>query len=504
MAETITTTQTGYLNRLFASMRLEPPKTTPAPMIQNNLNLVANEETTPLEDRFLSGLAALLFNVEAVQGADKQVRFDKGKVLEAVARIDEMIDDQMNEILHNPEFQAVEAAWRGLEDLVSHTNFKANITIDLLDVSKDELGEDFESNSANIFNGALFNKIYIQEYDQYGGQPYGALIGLYEFKSTPADLTWLQRIGKLANAAHSPFIAAASHKFFGVETAEEVEAIKDMESVLAHPSYSKWNALRDTEEAAYIGLTYPRYIVRLPWDPVKNPCDVLNFTEEAYGDSNKYLWGNSAILFARNMVSAFANSGWCQSIRGPKGGGLLTGLPVDTFTLRGQQLIKPPVEVAIPDYREYEFARGGFIPLVYRKGTGDATFFSSQSIKTSKKFKDPKDSENSQLVTNLAYTFSITRLAHYVKCIMRDNIGSTADALYIQQQLSSWLMNYVTTVANPDDLTVRRFPFKATSVAVAARPGEIGWYDCKLAVLPHIQFEGLNVELMLESRLGGA
>jgi type VI secretion system protein ImpC len=175
---------------------------------------------------------------------------------------------------------------------------------------------------------------------------------------------------------------------------------------------------------------------------------------------------------------------------------------VDTFTLRGQKMIQAPVEIAIPDYREYEFARNGFIPLVYRKGSGEATFFSTQSIKRAKKFKDPKDSENSQLVTNLAYTFSITRLAHYIKSIMRDNIGSTADAGYVQRQIDSWLTGYVTTVVNPDDLTLRRFPFKATSVLVEAKAGEIGWYDCKVAVLPHIQFEGLNVELMLESRLG--
>jgi type VI secretion system protein ImpC len=495
--------QVNYLNRFFQAVRLEQPTHAVAPMIKANLNEVADEKATPIEDRFLSGVAALLLNVQPVAAPDGTVRFDKGKVLEVIDHIDSLIDDQMNEILHHPTFQALESSWRGLEDLVSHTNFKANIAIDILDVAKDELAEDFENNSSNLFNGALFNKVYIQEYDQYGGKPFGTMIGLYEFGATPADLTWLQRAGKIANASHCPFVAAASHKFFGAESAEEVAAIKDLESVLAHPRYGRWNALRDTEEAAYLGLTFPRYVLRLPWDPDKNPCNVLNFTEEALGDSKKYLWGNSAILFARNLVKAFEISGWCQSIRGPKGGGLVQGLPVDTFTLRGQDEMKAPVEVAIPDYREFEFAKGGFIPLVYRKGTADATFFSSQSIKLPKRFKDPKDSENSQLVTNLAYTYSITRLAHYIKVIMRDNIGSTADATYIQQTLSSWIGDYITTVASPDDLTVRRFPFKVATVEVTPRAGEIGWYDCKVAVLPHIQFEGMNVTLMLESRLGG-
>lgn len=530
-----------------------------------------DEEAKKLEgvlgeaNRLLSGLAALFHNVtpviDEVDKKDekgnpvkddkgnpvkvKEYRFDKGKVSKVIEQIDELINLQMNAILHHDDFQKMESTWRGLEDLVLNTNFKADITIDILDVEKKELAQDFENNSSNIFSGALFDKVYIQEYDQYGGRPFGVMVGLYEFASTPADLAWLQRMGKLANAAHCPFISAADPKFFDgtYASAKDVEAIKDLDGHLAHPKFAKWNKLRDTEEAAYIGLTFPRYALRLPWHPEKNPCDVLNFEEDTREgskrdikyedadlkaiakldalqvadpedprkiakkdtrpvDSSKYLWGNSAILFARNMVKAFEIAGWCQAIRGPKGGGLLAGLPVDTFPLRGQEEIMPPVEIAIPDYREYEFARNGIIPLVYRKGTGDATFFSTQSAKVSKKFKDPKDSENSQLVTNLAYTFSITRLAHYIKCIMRDNIGSTADAPYIQQQLEAWLANYVTTVANPDDLTVRRFPFKATSVEVISRPGEIGWYDCKVAVLPHIQFEGLNVTLMLESRLG--
>jgi type VI secretion system protein ImpC len=456
----------------------------------------------PGEERFMSALAALLYNVEPVTDEAGQVRFDKGEVMKAVARVDELIEAQMNEIIHNEKFQKMESVWRGLDDLVQNTNFNADITIDILDVDKEELAEDFEKNSSNIFSSALFDKVYIKEYDQFGGRPYGVLLGQYEFTSSRADITWLERMGKVANAAHCPFIAAVSPKFFDCETVEQLESLKNLDGVLSHPRYSKWMELRDKEEAAYIGLTLPRYVVRLPWDPDSNPCDVLNFKEDAQGDSKKYLWGNTAYLLGRNLVKAFEQSGWCQSIRGPKGGGLVTGLPVDTFTLRGQKMIQPPVEIAIPDYREYEFARNGFIPLVYRKGSGEATFFSTQSVKRARKFKDPKDSENSQLVTNLAYTFSITRLAHYIKSIMRDNIGSTADAGYVQRQIDAWLAGYVTTVVNPDDLTLRRFPFKATNVMVEARAGEIGWYDCKVAVLPHIQFEGLNVELMLESRLG--
>ena len=491
-----------FLSELFKVRGIDMP-TSAQPMIGTGLVPVnANDMQVPTDERFMSAVAALLYNVEPIQDDVGQVRFDKGEVMKAVARIDGLIEAQLNEILHNEKFQKMEATWRGLEDLVNNTNFNADITIDILDVEKAELAEDFEKNSSNIFSSAMFDKMYIKEYDQFGGRPYGVMLGLYEFSSTRGDITWLERMGKVANAAHCPFISSASYKFFDCDSIEQLESLKNLDGVLSHPRYSKWNELREKEEGAYIGLTLPRYVVRLPWDPDRNPCDVLNFKEDAQGDSKKYLWGNAAYLLGRNLVKSFEQSGWCQSIRGPKGGGLVTGLPVDTFTLRGQKMIQAPVEISIPDYREYEFARNGFIPLVYRKSSGEAAFFSTQSIKQAKKFKDPKDSENSQLVTNLAYTFSITRLAHYIKSIQRDNIGSTADAGYVQRQIESWLSGYVTTITNPDDLTLRRFPFKSVAVQVEARPGEIGWYDCKVAVLPHIQFEGLNVELMLESRLG--
>lgn len=396
----------------------------------------------------------------------------------------------------------MESTWRSLQDLVTHTNFKANIMIDILDVHKDELYEDFENNSVDLTGGALFQKVYVSEYDQYGGKPFGAMVGLFDFQHTPQDLFWLKQMGRVANASHAPFIGAASPKFFGCDTIEELDAIKDLEGLMNQPKYGAWNALRETPEAAYISLALPQYVLRLPYDPDTNPCKDISFVEETNGDdSTKYLWGNAAALFARNMVRSFETSGWCQYLRGPKGGGLIPGLPVHTFNTRGEDEIKIPVEMSIPDYRELEFANCGFMPLIYRKGTADACFFSCQSIKKPKKYKDPKDSENSQLVCNLSYTLSITRIAHYIKSIMRDNIGSSADDAYIQRQISNWLNQFVTTVVNPDDLTLRYYPFKAAEVEVTEREGAIGWYSCTISVLPHIQFEGMDVELRLESRL---
>jgi type VI secretion system protein ImpC len=466
------------------------------PMISDGF-LDVNEEVSDAA-RFISSLATIIWNVDA-----NSTRLDKSKIQELIGRLNGMINDQINEVIHHEKFKHLESTWRGLFDLISGTNFRANVMIDMLDVSKEELQEDFENNSVDFASSALFNKIYFSEYDQYGGKPFGTILGLYEFEHTPADLKWLKIMAKIANASHAPFVGSVSPRFFGCESIEELASIKDLEGLMNHPKYGAFNALRDSEEAAYLGLCLPSYVLRLPWHPVTNPCGNFNFVEYTWGDdSEKYLWGHSSILFAKNLVRSFQTSGWCQYIRGPKGGGLIAGLPVHTFNIRGEEEIKVPIEMVIPDYRELEFANCGFIPLIYRKGTGDACFFSAQSVKRPKKFANPKDSENAQLVCNLPYTFSITRIAHYVKSIARDNIGSAADAPYIEKVLNKWIRDYVTAVTNPDDLTLRRYPFKAAKISVTEKEGRIGWYDCLISVLPHIQMEGMDVTLMLDARLG--
>lgn len=466
------------------------------PLIKDSLE---NVQDVGEPDRIASKLATLVFNVDNVGG-----KLDKAKIQELIGEIDKMIAAQVDEILHNEKFQGLESAWRSLDDLVQHTPFHQNVALDLLDVTKDELYQDFDNNVVDITGTALFQKIYVDEYDQYGGRPFGGMIGNFDFEYSDEDFTFLRSMAKVANAAHAPFVSAVSPRFFGCETIQEAAAIRDLEGLLAQPKFGKWKAFRDSPEAAYIGLCFPRYLQRTPYDPEINPCRGLKFYKETVDPHNDkdFLWGNSAMLFARNMIRSFKTSGWCQYLRGPKAGGLVTGLPVHTYEEAGREEFKIPVELVIPDYRELEFANSGFIPLVYRKGTADACFFSAQSAKVTKRFKDPKDSENSQLVANLSYTLSITRIAHYVKSIMRDNIGSTADATYIQEVLGAWLSNYVTTVNNPDDLTLRYYPFKAVDVNVEARPGQIGFYDCQISVLPHLQFEGMDVELRLESRLG--
>jgi type VI secretion system protein ImpC len=488
--------ETVTLQKLLKSVRLADEVKSPRPMITTNLDGVVEDVTS--EERFISSMAALLYNID---GAD--AKFDKQNIQSLVTAIDEMVQDQLNEILHTPDFQQMEATWTSIADLVENTNFKAQIDLNLLDVSKDEALEDLELNIADIGGAELFKKVYVAEYDQFGGSPYGAIIGLYEFENKPSDLVWLRAMGKVASAAHAPFVAAASPRLFGCETMAEVNLLRDIEGIFNTPRYSKWNQLRESEEAVYLGLTMPRYMVRAPYNDASNPAEGIHFEEELRGDDDsKYAWGNSAMLFARNLVKSFETSGWCQYIRGVKAGGLVSGLASHTYNIRGEDELRAPIEISMPDFRELELANAGVIPLIHKKGSADAVFFSAQALKKSHRFKDAKDSENSQLVTNLSYTYSISRIAHYLKCIMRDNIGSTADAAYIQTQIDRWIARYVTTLVNPDDLTLRYYPFKAYQLEVAPIEGRVGWFQCNLSVLPHIQFEGMNVDLRVDARLG--
>lgn len=492
---------------------------------EGNLAFSDRDPKFPYADRFVNALAVFLANVElfdvAHKGDTEELERDhKGNLKETLrvgsiremmlaidelaAKIDEHTQARLQEVLQSPGFRELEANWRSLDDLASSVT-STEVIIDFIDTTKDELGANLQDHSAYILNAALFRKIYVEEYDRYGGKPIGTMIGLYEFDSSEEDIDWLETMSRISAAAHCPFIAAAAPQFFGedVKTWEELERKDDLEALLAMPQFGRWDRFRRSDEAAYIGLTLPRYMLRTPYRSRGSKREVVAFNE-VVEDTSGYLWGNAAVLFARNMVRSFEESGWCQHVAGPRGGGLVKGLPVHVVVHHGQEELQPPTEVAIADYRELQFANAGFIPLVHCKGTADATFFSARSVKKALEFESDLDTKNADLVCNLAYTLSVTRIAHYVKRMVRDYIGSTADAPYIQALLESWLIGYVTTAVNPDDLTLRYFPFKAMSVSVVPKPGPFGWYKCVVSVLPHVQFQGMDVELRLEAALGGA
>lgn len=468
-------------------------------------------------EEFLEILGVLLCNLDYAKPAksadsaraepdDDKVHIDKQMTTRIRARINELLTAQMNVVFHQPAFRELEGTWRSIEHLVAKTDFSLNVGISLLDATKEEIGEDLAMNMADLTGSEFFKKVYVAEYDQLGGEPYGAIIGLYDFENSSGDRKFLRTMAGLCKESHAPFVASASPNLFKLEGMQSLLQIRDFSAAIG----DYWGDLRESEEFAYIGLTLPRYIVRSPYTEKSSEGGILAFSErppkrDTPDDKDyepyRYVWGRSAMLFACNLVRSFQNAGWCQYIRGTKGGGLIEGLARIPLEDASDGDLLPPLEVVIPDYAEFGLAQAGLIPLVHKKGTTDAVFFSCQSMKRASIGTDTHISENSQLTTNLAYTYSISRIAHYLKRMLRNNIGTSADATYVHAQIDTWISRYVTTIVNPDDLTLRYYPFKAYALNVVPVPGRVGFYNASLTIQPHIQFEGMDVVLRVDARL---
>jgi type VI secretion system protein ImpC len=493
-------------------------------------SLVLRDQNQYIEDyeRFVSNLAALFINL---RDDDLPKVTSINTFMAAVDKVRQRIDGQVNEYLTNlytsEPFQSVERCWRGLNDLCSVAKDPL-VVVDVLDVGKKELGDDLTDNSVDLFKSALFKKVYHDEYDRYGGKPFGAMIGLYSFDvAGGGDLPWLQAMGDVANLTHCPFIAAAGPNAFpACRTWDDVDALPSLDTALTHPRYGKWDVFRKTDGAGYVGLTLPGYLLRLPWgaeegqfgntmanynelqkfDTVQDATveKPVPYTRDDMGRSAGYLYGNSAILFGQNLIRSFQDTGWCQHIRGERGGGYVEGLNVHAVEQGDRLEMQPPLELALPDFKERQLSDHGFIPLIWKKNTTTATFFGARSTKKAIAYAAELDTQNADLVCNLAYSFSVTRIAHYIKALTRPYIGTVADQTYLQNLITNWLGGYVTKIVNPDELTVQRYPFAAIEVDVVKKPGPLGWYSATVSVLPHIQFEGMRVELRLEAALGGA
>lgn len=477
--------------------------------VTNNVGLAFHDKDTSDQavndaGRIANALAVLLMNGEGLETVQSGGIGDC--IDNLVKRVEGLMQQHSRYVLSHDTFRELERNWRDVAELCAAVE-DDQVIIDLLDVSKEELREDLADHSSDIFTSALFKKVYVDEYDRFGGQPFGSMLGLYQFGWGDDEIAWLTVMSQIANAAHCPFISSVAPSFFGEDNKRwsDLDTIGDVEAHLKLPKFGKWNVLRDSLEAPYIGLALPGYLSRKPWREESDQLGnrTMRYEEKIVDPDSDYLWGNAAVLFAKNMIASFEGSGWCQYVRGPKGGGLVRGMTVDIIKRHGQEELQSPVQFEIADYRELQFSKAGLMPLVHCKGTSDAAFFSSQSAKKPHDFMSEIDTQNSYLITNLSYTLSITRIAHYVKRMMRDYIGSSANDAYIQNTLQLWLNDYITTTVNPDDLTLRYYPFKAVSVEVIPKPGPLGWYKAVISILPHIQFEGMDVELRLEAALGG-
>lgn len=472
----------GILDRIIAETRLTP-----------------DDEAYTIAKR---GVSAFIEELLKPQNENEPVK--KAMVDRMIAEIDAKLSRQMDEILHHPQFQALESAWRGLELLVERTNFRENIKLEILNASKQDLLDDFED-SPEVVQSGLYKHVYTAEYGQFGGQPVGALIANYFFDPSAPDVKTLQYVASVASMAHAPFIAAAGPKFFGLESFTGLPDLKDLKDHFEGPQFAKWQSFREQEDARYVGLTVPRFLLRTPYDPQENPVKSFVYKESVSASHEHYLWGNTAYTFATRLTDSFAKFRWCPNIIGPQSGGAVDDLPLHQFESMGEIETKIPTEVLVSDRREYELAEEGFIALTMRKGSDNAAFFSANSVQKPKFFGNSEEGKlaelNYKLGTQLPYLFIVNRLAHYLKVLQREQLGSWKERSDLERELNKWIRQFVADQDNPSAEVRGRRPLRAAQIAVSEVDGEPGWYRVSLSVRPHFKYMGADFTLSLVGKL---
>jgi len=462
------------------------------------------EDADPEQKSYQLDLVGQL--VEEVMKGAMTVSADTEAMLNArIAQIDQLLTDQLNAIMHDPEFQKLEASWRGLHYVVDKTETDAMLQIRVLNASKKELLRDLER-AKEFDQSLLFKKLYTSEYDVFGGTPYGAVIGDYEFGKHPQDIALLKRISQVAAAAHAPFISAASPALFGLDSFEQITEQRDLGEIFRPRDYDKWKAFRESEDSRYVGLCLPHTLMRLPYGPDTVPVDAFEFKEAVDGrDSSKYLWGNAAYAMAVRITEAFSMYGWCAAIRGVENGGLVRDLPLHTFsTDKGEVAAKCPTEVLIPERMEYQLANLGFMGLIHCKNTDFAAFFSGQSCQKPQEYVDDKANANARLSTQLPYILMTSRFAHYLKAIARDKIGAFMSRDDCQRWLNQWIMQYVTEDDSAGPEVKRQYPLRDARIDVEDDPRRPGCYRAVAYLRPHFMLDELTVSLRLVSELPAA
>ena len=432
-------------------------------------------------------------------------------IQEMIARIDEKLTAQTNEIIHAPEFQQVESAWRGLRYLVFNSETDANLKIRVINTSKTELYRMLKRYPGAAWDQSpLFKQVYEQEFGQLGGQPYGCLIGDYYFNQQPADVQLMRDLSKVAASAHAPLFMATDPAMLGMDSWTELSNPRDLSKLFDTPEYAAWKSLRDEDDSRYLGLCMPRVLARVPYGAKSEPVEEFAFEEETDGHSGaKYAWMNAAYAMGVNINRAFKEYGWCSRIRGVESGGEVVNLPTHVFpTDDGGIDLKCPTEIAISDRREAELAKSGLIPLIHRKNTDKAAFIGAQSVYRPKKFMKVEATASDNMSARLPYIFAVSRFAHYLKCMVRDKIGSTKE----KEQLQSWLQEWISLYVDPNPATSSeiqkaRKPLAAAEVKVEPNEENPGYYNARFYLRPHFQLEGMDIGMSLVSRLpneGGA
>ena len=454
------------------------------------------------------------FATDAIQNFASEVSNQKIKIQKdiyraidaRIAEIDATLTAQINEILHNTEFQKLEGSWRAIYDMVEHSEPDDQLKIKILDVKKKDLLADFES-ASDFDQSGLFELMYEKEYGTFGGEPYGMMIADYEFSRGVTDIACLKGLSQVASAAHAPCLSAASPELFNMKDFTELNKPKSLEALFSSAEFGAWANFRKTEEARYISLTMPRVIGRQVYGGQDGlPVETFHFQENMQNKdgSSNYLWSNSSYKLAQRIVTSYRESGWFSTIRGAENGGTVEGLPIHNYTdENGDKTFKMPVETVITDRREKELADLGFNALVYKRGTDTATFFESKVIHLPEEFEEADANTNAQINIVLPYIMALSRFAHYLKVIMRDKVGSFATKESISSYLNNWIRRFVILDDNPSALTAAQFPLREARVDVVDNPGKPGSYSAVIYLRPHYYFNDIKVSMRLVSQLPG-
>jgi type VI secretion system protein ImpC len=471
----------------------------------SDFSSLLNREFKPKSDRAREAVE------QAVQTLAQQalantalISGDSLRSIEAmIAAIDRKLSEQVNIIMHHEDFQQLESSWRGLHYLVNNTETDESLKIRVFNVSKKELGRTLKKFRGTAWDQSpIFKKLYEEEYGQFGGSPYGLLLGDYYFDHSPQDVQFLGDIAQVSAAAHAPFIASSAPTLLGMDSWSELANPRDLTKIFQTPEYAAWRSLRESEDSRYIGLCMPRYLARLPYGEKTEPVDEFHFEEDVEGaDSSKFCWANAAYAMGTNITRAFKLYGWCTRIRGVESGGAVEGLPAFTFpTDDGGVDMKCPTEIAISDRREAELAKNGFMPLIHKKNSDFAAFIGAQSLQKPQEYDDPAATSNANLSARLPYLFASCRFAHYLKCMVRDKIGSTMSRDQLQAWLTRWIIQYVGPTDAPEEYKASH-PLSDAQVVLEENEENPGYYSAKFFLKPHYQLEGLTVSLRLVSRV---
>jgi type VI secretion system protein ImpC len=487
---------------------------------QTQGNVVTTETgTTNLLDQVVAATkqtepdrAADLVKTLVEQALSGAVTFDRnlGRTIErAIAAIDAKLSDQLNAIMHDPRFLKLEGSWRGLQHLVMNSETGASLKLRVINASKRDLTRDL-TRAVEFDQSQLFKKIYENEFGTPGGEPYGALIGDYEWTSHPDDVETLRLISNIAAGAFAPFISAAGAGMFGFEDWTELSKPRDLAKIFDGQEYAKWRGFRETEDSRFVNLVMPRVIGRLPYGAATRPIEEFLY-EEAPAEANgaarpmehaHYCWMNAAYVMGARMTDAYAKSGFCVAIRGAEGGGRVENLPTHVFTSDdGDADTKCPSEIGITDRREFELSNLGFLPLCHYKNTDYAVFFGAQSTQKPKKYDRPEATANAAISARLPYIMASSRFAHYLKVIARDKIGSFMEAEDCETWLNRWIMNYVNSNPNAGPETKARYPLREAKVEVREIPGKPGSYNAVAHLRPWLQMEELTTSLRMVARI---